>query len=299
MIRVRIPATTANMGPGFDTLGMALKLYNEIEIEKKCGETKIYNNGQKSKDDYRENLIYTSLTKTLDMYNYEYNGFYINVSRCDIPISRGLGSSAACIVGGVAAANALMGNVMSIDKIIQVATEIEGHPDNIVPAIVGGMVISLQEGEKISYSKVQFPYKLKFAAMIPNFQVSTAVSRKVLPKSYLKEDCVFNISRSAMLISALYNGEFDKLRTCFSDRIHQPYRKSLIKNAEIILEKAREIGAVGEFISGSGSTLMAVIEPKNAERFEKEAKSFLDSLEDEWKVILLDPDMEGVKVASY
>ncbi|PRR74005.1 homoserine kinase [Clostridium thermopalmarium] len=299
MIRVRIPATTANMGPGFDTLGMALNLYNEIEIEKKRGKTEIYNNGQKSKDDYKENLIYTSLTKTLDMYNYEYNGFYINVSRCDIPISRGLGSSAACIVGGVAAANALMGNIMSTDKTIQVATEIEGHPDNIVPAIVGGMVISLQEGEKISYSKVQFPYKLKFAAMIPNFQVSTAVSRKVLPKSYLKEDCVFNISRSAMLISALYNGEFDKLRTCFSDRIHQPYRKSLIKNAEIILEKAREIGAVGEFISGSGSTLMAVIEPKNAERFEKEAKSFLDSLEDEWKVILLDPDMEGVKVASY
>lgn len=299
MIKVRIPATTANMGPGFDTLGMALKLYNEIEVEEKCGETEIYNNGQRSQDDYRENLIYTSMIKTLSRFDYNYDGFYINVSRCDIPICRGLGSSAACIVGGVAAANALMGEVMSMDKIIEVATEIEGHPDNIVPAAVGGMVVSLQEGEKVSYSKVQLPHKLKFAAMIPNFQVSTAMSRGVLPKSYLKEDCVFNISRSAMLISALYNGEFDKLRTCFGDRIHQPYRKNLIKNAELILDKAREIGAIGEFISGSGSTLMAVVEPKDEERFEKEVKSFLSSFEDQWRVILLEPDMEGIKVGSY
>ena len=297
MIKVRIPATTANMGPGFDSLGMALKLYNEVEIKEKKGETVILNNGKKSEEDYKKHLIYVSLTKTLDIFNYKYEGFFINVSKCDIPICRGLGSSAACIIGGVSAANALMGNIMSRDKIIEIATEIEGHPDNIVPAVVGGMVVSIKDGEKINYSKVMVPDKLKFAAMIPDFQVSTAISRGVLPEVYLKEDCIFNISRSSMLISALYNGEFDKLRICFNDKIHQPYRKELIKNSEKIFKKVKEIGAIGEFISGSGSTLMAVID-KNEQNFEKEIKSFLEGFEDKWKVILLEPDMEGMQVVS-
>lgn len=298
MIKVRIPATTANMGPGFDSLGMALKLYNEIEIDEKIGKTVIYNDGVESKEDYRKNLIYISLTKTLQKFDYIYDGFYINVSKCDIPISRGLGSSAACIIGGVSAASALMGNVMPKDKIIEIATEIEGHPDNVVPAVVGGMVVSLKDDEKVNYSKVMVPDKLKFAAMIPDFQVSTAMSRGVLPEAYPKEDCIFNISRCSMLISALYNGELDKLRVCFNDKIHQPYRKSLIKNAEQILGKVKEIGAIGEFISGSGSTLMAVVD-KNQENFEKEINSFLEGLEDKWKVVLLEPDMEGMQVVSY
>lgn len=295
MIRVRIPATTANMGPGFDSLGMALKLYNEIEVERKDGETIVFNNGIESKEDYKENLIYISMVKAFEKFNYKYDGFTINVSKCDIPFSRGLGSSAACIVGGIAAANALMDNIMSMNEIIELATEIEGHPDNVVPAAVGGMVVSLKSGEKVLYSKVKVPKALKFAAMIPNFQVSTALSRSVLPKSYSKEDCVFNISRAAMLISALYNDETDKLRECFNDKIHQPYRKSLIKNSEEILNKVREFGSIGEFISGSGSTLMAVID-NNEEKFEKELKNFLNKLEDQWELLLLEPDVEGVNV---
>ena len=298
MIKVRIPATTANMGPGFDSFGMALKLYNEIEVEEKKGETIILNNGIKSEDNYEDNLIYNSLINTLDRFNYKYDGFIINVSKCDIPICRGLGSSAACIVGGVAAAGSLMGNILSLDEIIEIATEIEGHPDNVVPAAVGGMVVSIKDGEKVNYSKIRVPNELKFAAMIPDFQVSTALSRQILPQAYVKEDCIFNISRSAMLISALYNGEFDKLRTCFNDKIHEPYRKKLIKNAEEILEKARETGAVGEFVSGSGSTLMAVVD-KDTEKFEKEVKDFLGKLEDNWRLILLEPDIEGIKVSNY
>jgi homoserine kinase len=297
MIRVRIPATTANMGPGFDSLGMALKLYNEIEVEPKNGETLISNNGIQSKEDYKENLIYISMVKAFEKYNYKYNGFTINVSKCDVPFSRGLGSSATCIVGGIVAANVFMGNIMSMDDIIDLSTEIEGHPDNVVPAAVGGMVVSLKNMGKVSYSKVKTPKKLKFAAIIPNFQVSTELSRGVLPKSYLKEDCVFNISRVAMLISAICNGETDKLRECFDDRIHQPYRKSLIKNSEEIFSKVKELGAVGEFISGSGSTLMAVIDG-NEETFKRNLNSFLNKFEDEWQVLLLETDTEGVSVTN-
>jgi len=295
MIKVRIPATTANMGPGFDSLGMALKLYNEIEFEEKSGETLIYNESILSSHDYRENMIFISLVKVLDKYNYKYEGFVINVSRCEIPMSRGLGSSSACIVGGIFAANALMGNVMSKDDVIELATEIEGHPDNVVPAIVGGMVASLVSSGKVNYSKVNVPEKIRFATMIPSIQVSTAMAREVLPQNYSKEDCIYNICRSAMLISAFNNEELDKFRICFGDRVHQPYRKTLIDNADQIFDKASELGSLGEFISGSGSTLMAVVKEGDSEKFKEEMGEYLSELDGDWKVIILEPDLEGVR----
>ena len=296
-VKVRIPATTANMGPGFDTLGMALKLYNEIEVEEIEVKTQIYNNGLESEEDFRNNLIYKSIIETLDKGEYAYKGFKIDVVKCDVPISRGLGSSSACIVGGIKIANEIMGNKLNLEDMIALATKIEGHPDNVVPAIVGGMVVSLKMGDDIKFSKVVLPKQLKFAAMIPSFQVNTALSRKVLPKSYLKEECIFNISRCSMLISALYNGEFDKLRTCFQDKIHQPYRKNLIKNSDDIFQKAMEFGSLGEFISGSGSTLMAVLN-KDEDKFVISMKKYLRGLEDKWDIVLLEPDLEGVKVVE-
>ncbi|WP_446898696.1 homoserine kinase [Clostridium sp. LBM24168] len=297
-VKVRIPATTANMGPGFDTLGMALKLYNEIEVEEITGETEIYNNGIRISCDFRDNLIYKSIKMTMEKQDYSCEGIKINVTKCNIPISRGLGSSSSCIVGGIAAANSIIGSRMSMDDVISLATEIEGHPDNVVPAALGGMVISLREENKIIYSKVCLPSNLKFAAMIPAFEVSTVLSRKVLPKSYLKEDCVFNVSRAAMLVSALNNGEFDKLRVCFQDKIHQPYRKDLIKDSDLVFEKCKKLGAIGEFISGSGSTLMAVLDDKHQEKFINSMKKFLNGFEDSWNVILLEPDLDGVKILN-
>lgn len=295
-VKVRIPATTANMGPGFDTLGMALKLYNEIEVEEITGETEIYNNGIRISDDFRDNLIYKSIKMTMERQDYSCSGIKIDVTKCDIPMSRGLGSSSSCIVGGIAAANSIIDSRMSMDDVISLATEIEGHPDNVVPAALGGMVISLREDNKIIYSRVCLPHELKFAAMIPDFEVNTALSRKVLPKSYLKEDCVFNVSRAAMLVNALNNSEFDKLRACFQDKIHQPYRKNLIKSSETIFKKCKELGATGEFISGSGSTLMAVLSDENPEKFVNSMKKFLSGFEDNWNVILLEPDLDGVKI---
>ena len=298
MVKVRIPATTANMGPGYDVLGMALNIYNDIAIEERKGETLVYNNGVLSGDDYRENMIYTSLVKALDKYNYKYDGFRIGVTRCDIPMSRGLGSSSACIVGGIYAANELMGNVMSKDDIIDLATEIEGHPDNVVPAALGGMVASLTSDGKVVYSRVNVPQRLRFVTMIPSFQVSTAMARKVVPSSYSKEDVVFNISRVAMLINVMNNEELDKLRVCFGDRVHEPYRKTLIENADLIFEKAQEFGALGEFVSGSGSTLMAVVDEADAEGFRKAMQDFLSTLGGDWRAVVLEPDFEGVRAIA-
>lgn len=282
-MKIKVPATTANIGSGFDALGMALNLYNEFEINEVD-----YN------IDMEENLIYKSITKVLDMFNYKYKGFEIN-SSCNIPMGRGLGSSATCIVAGVVYANNLIGNKLSLEDIINIGTEMEGHPDNIVPAIVGGMVVSIENKGKVTYSRINVPKNLKFVAMVPDFVVSTHDARKVLPYEYSNKDCVFNISRVAMLINAFNNRELDKIRLSLQDRIHHPYRKNLIKNIDNIFDKCKRLNSKGEFISGSGSTLISIIED-DEEVFVNEMGEFLKDLEGSWNIHKLIPDLEGFKV---
>lgn len=292
VIKIRIPGTTANMGPGFDSFGMALKFYNEVWIEEIPEGIEVIQEGKPSEIPLEENLIYTSLIKTLDRHGYEYRGLRIDVKVGDVPVSRGLGSSAACIVAGITGANVLMGNVLSTDDIIKEAVEIEGHPDNIVPAVVGGMVVSLMDGDKVIYSKVNIPENLRMFVMIPNFKLSTEAAREVLPSNYSREDCIFNLSRAAMLVNAMNNGELDKLRAATQDRVHQIYRIGLIRDAERIFKVAEKYGSLAEVISGSGSTLMALVDVNNKD-FEKNMVSFLSELEDEWEVHLLEADDEG------
>lgn len=294
MVKIRIPATTANMGPGFDTLGMALKIYNEFEIEKSSS-IQLLQNGKTSPVSMEDNLIYTSMLKVLKKYNFKFEGIKINLSKCDIPMSRGLGSSASCIAGGIAAANYLMGNILSVNDFVNLADEIEGHPDNVSPAILGGMVVSFKHEDNIIYSKINVPKDLRFVVMIPNFKVNTEDARKVLPANYSRQDCVFNASRIAMLVSSLYNGELSNLRECTKDKIHQPYRKTLINNIDNIFEKAENLGSLAEFISGSGPTLMAVIN-NDYERFFDEMSKYLSTLTDEWKISIVEPDIDGMKI---
>ncbi|MCR3758248.1 homoserine kinase [Clostridium felsineum] len=295
MIRVRIPATSANMGAGFDTLGMALKLYNEITIEETQGKTEIKLLGGELDKNYKENLTYISITKVYDFFNRKYDGFKIDMSETNIPLSRGLGSSAACIVGGIVGANALIGGSMTYMDMLKIATDIEGHPDNVAPALLGGIVTSINDDGNIIYSKVNVKSHFKYAVMVPNFKVSTALSRGVLPDSYLREAVVFNISRCAMLISILNNGEDEKLRYVLQDKIHQPYRKKLINNVDEIFLKAKEYGALGEFISGSGSTLIAVLKEED-KNFIASMKLYLNTLKDKWKIIEVESDNQGAVI---
>lgn len=295
MIKVRVPGTTANMGPGFDSFGMALDIYNEITVEEIESGFEMLQEGEPSEIPLEENLIYTTFVNILNKYNYKYKGFKIDLAKCDVPISRGLGSSAACIVGGIFAANAVMGNVMSLDEIVKEAVKVEGHPDNVVPAIIGGMVISIMDKDNIIYSNVRVPDELRAFVMIPNYKLSTEEARGVLPKSYARDECVFNISRAAMLVNAMNNGEIEKLRLCMQDKIHQEYRGALIRNIDDIFKKAYELGSLAEFISGSGSTLIAFIDKDNKEFYDN-MKSFLDTLEDNWTVHLLKPNFTGAEI---
>ena len=295
MIKVKVPGTTANMGPGFDSFGMALDIYNEITVEEIESGFEMLQEGELSEIPLEENLIYTTFLNILNKYNYKYKGFRINLSKCDVPMSRGLGSSATCIVGGIFAANAIMGNVMSLDKIIKEAVSIEGHPDNVVPAIVGGMTVSIMDKDNVIYSNVTVPDRLRAFVMIPNYKLGTEEARGVLPDSYTREECVFNISRAAMLVNVMNNGEIEKLRMCMQDKIHQKYRGALIRNIDDIFKKAYEFGSLAEFISGSGSTLIAFIDKDN-NKFYDRMKNFLDTLEDDWTVHLLKPNFTGAEI---
>lgn len=295
MIRVRVPATSANMGAGFDTFGIALKLYNEIEVEETNGENEIKLFGDSYDEDFKNNLTYQSIIKTYEYCNAAYKSFKIDMSEVNIPMSRGLGSSAACIVGGIFAANKLLKDKLSIDEMLKIAVKIEGHPDNVAPALIGGMVTSVAGCENVIYSKVNIKSNFKYAAMIPDFKVDTSDARKVIPECFSRSEVVFNISRAAMLVSALNNGENEKLRCAFDDKLHQPYRKKFIHNLDEIFARSRELGAYGEFISGSGSTLLSIVDENNTEYF-KSMNEFISGLKNGWRILELTIDKDGVSV---
>lgn len=298
MLRIKVPATTANIGPGYDCLGLALNLYNEITIEKQnsSGIDVIWE-CENPNISLEENLFYTSIIDTLKRYSKENLGGKLTIKEINIPVSRGLGSSASCIVAGIYSANYLMDNIMSQEDIINLATEMEGHPDNVVPAILGNMVLSTMVDSKVIYSIIEISKDIQFKVLIPDFKLSTSKAREVLPKAYKVEDVVSNISRLALLINFLQNKKYENIRTCLDDKIHQPYRFPLINNSLDIFEKSRELGALGEFISGAGPTLISLVDSKN-EDFDLGMKLFLNTLKDHWNIYNLEINNTGVIIES-
>lgn len=296
MVKIKVPGTSANIGPGFDTLGLALNIFNEIIVEKKEEGIEIKWDIPNPNIPLEENLVYVALVHTLKKYKKENLGCTITMSKIDIPISRGLGSSAAAIVGGIYAANYLMDNVLSTNDIVEIATELEGHPDNVAPAILGNMIISVMTDKKVLYSKINFPEEIKFNVLIPNFKLSTEKARSVLPKSYSTADCISNASRLALMLSFLNEKRFEDLRECLLDKIHQPYRFPLINNSLDIFEKSKELGALGEFISGAGPTLITWVLDNKEDLYQEELQKYLDTLSDKWEIKNLTINTSGTVV---
>ena len=171
MIRVRVPATSANMGPGFDSLGVALNLYNEYSFS----ETLMGLEFEGIEEEFcnKDNIIYKAMLKCFEKYNYKAKGLKISIAKQDVPISRGLGSSSSCIVAGLIGANYIMGNILSNEELLDIAVEIEGHPDNVAPALLGGVIVAIREGNRTIYDKVNVLKALNFVAIIPDFKLST------------------------------------------------------------------------------------------------------------------------------
>ncbi|MDO6354860.1 homoserine kinase [Caloramator sp. CAR-1] len=291
MVKVRVPATTANIGPGFDCLGIALDLYCYIEVEEI--EKGLVIEGCDDKFKGEDNLIYKSMKRIFESASYSPRGIKIKVDS-KIPISRGLGSSAACIIGGLLAANELVGRVYSKEEILNIATQIEGHPDNVTPALLGGMTAAIYERDRVYYNKIKVADRFKFYALIPQFTVSTEKARKVLPKVIDYKDAVFNIGRVSLLITSFIEGN-DNIKIACRDKIHEDYRKELIRGFDTIKEKCLDLGSLAVFISGSGSTLMAIVDKENTD-FKAKIEKDIYNFEGSWIVKEVNIDYEGAKI---
>ncbi|MCH5138918.1 homoserine kinase [Clostridiaceae bacterium UIB06] len=294
MIEVKVPATSANMGPGFDCLGVAVEMYNRFLIEEI--EDGLIFEGCDDKFKNEDNLIYVSMKKCFEKVGYKPTGLKIKIES-DVPVSRGLGSSAACIVGGVVAANELAGRVLNKEEISELISELEGHPDNVLPAFLGGMVVSSYEDKQLIHSKVNVKKGVKFCALIPEFTLSTEKARGVLPKTIGYRDGVFNVGRVALMISALNNGEFHLIKEACKDKLHQDYRAGLIENFYDIKKECERLNCLGVFLSGAGPTIMVMIREEDNE-FSKEIQKFLDTLQSKWAAKELKMQTEGTVVKN-
>ena len=245
MYKVKVPATSANMGPGFDCMGVALDIYNTVEAEEIPEGLIIENNGRDANliDIDDTNLIYKAMKIVFERVGYAPSGLKIT-SYNDIPVARGLGSSAASIAAGLILANAMTGETLNLEEIIGLGAAIEGHPDNIVPALIGGMTLSYsQDTSSVGYIKMDFPEKLRMLVMVPDFILSTAKARMVIPKQVELGNAVFNISRAALMVAALTAGKLEHLKYAVQDRLHQPYREKLIPGMQEVFEQAYNAGA--------------------------------------------------------
>ena len=261
MIKIQIPATSANLGAGFDALGLALDHYNYVEME----ESDSINISSLDSVDVptdEQNLIYISAKDLFEVCGKKLKGLTIRQTN-NIPMARGMGSSSACIVAGLVGANRLLGKPLTTDDIVDLAAQIEGHPDNTAPALLGGIVTAVFDGKKVHWVKQEVFTKLKFVTIIPDFELKTEKARACLPKEISHKDAVYNLSRAALFSASLLTGKFENLRTAVHDKLHQPYRMPLIPNAREIFDIAYNHGAYGAYISGAGPTIIAIVDEKN------------------------------------
>jgi homoserine kinase len=258
-ITVRVPASTANLGPGFDTLGMALGLYNRVRVAETSGpvSVEVDGEGQGTLETGADNLVYRAISRLYQEVGQEPPALRIRLQTA-IPVSRGLGSSSTAIVGGLVAANALLGEPLTREQVLALAVEMEGHPDNVTPALLGGFQVTSLTEDGLIHLRIPTPSGLRAVVCVPAAAVSTADARRVLPQSYSRADAVFNVSRATLLVAAMLTGHTEVLRAAMQDRIHQPYRAALIPGFEAALQGALNAGAVGACLSGSGSTMLAL-----------------------------------------
>lgn len=292
MIKVTVPATTANMGPGFDCLGMALNLYTTVLFEETEGNLVI--EGCEPEYQNENNLIYRTMLAVFERAGYKHKGMKIKVNS-DIPVSRGLGSSAACILAGIIGANEICKAGLTKLEILKFATEIEGHPDNITPALFGGVTVSVYDNDEVYFNQLPMNTSLDFYALIPNFTLSTSESRSVLPKQIPFEDATYNIGRVALMVASLAKGDLDLLNVSIKDRLHQKYRGSLIHEYDFIMDQLDSLQIKGAFLSGAGPTIIAIAD-KNDSKIESAITNMVQNLDNNWTLKKLCTETNGAIV---
>ena len=275
-VKVKVPATSANLGPGFDVAGLAVTLYNTGCPEQFCN---------------AENMTYQAFVEGAKTCGLSFKGLRIECSG-DVPYTRGLGSSSTCIVAGIVGAYAFVDRYDERQEILELATKIEGHPDNVAPAIFGGLTVSVMS-DGVTTLNIPVKHDYRFVAMIPPFTLSTEKSRSVLPQVLSRSDAIANVSHLALMVASLINGYDDGLKLGFKDRLHQPYRGPLIEGFDeimTILENDERV--LGAYLSGAGPTIMAVIDATDTKVVVRIKEELGDLLKD-WQVEKLELDMRG------
>ena len=291
-VTIDVPATTANLGVGFDCIGAALTMTNQFQF------TKVENGNQlqitvKGKEAARvakdeTNLIYQCFLKLYQKIKQQPPNVKIEIE-LGVPLSRGLGSSATAIVGGLLGANSLAGNPLSRDEITAMAIAIEGHPDNVVPALLGSCQLSVADGDKWQITSIPWHQKIVPVVAIPNFELSTEEARSVLPDRYSRNDAIFNISRMGLLLRGLATNDRSWLTTALADKIHQPYRQKLILGYEDLHAAAVDAGAYGMVISGAGPTLLSLT---NGDRVQQVMNSMFHT----WRNLGIEADVRALAI---
>ena len=283
MIRLKIPATTANLGSGFDTLGMALNLYNLFTVKEILPEgeytSEIWGEGVDLLKDARKNMLVTSYIKACEEWNVTPEGFAFESCNA-VPLNRGLGSSSTAVVAGVMIADILSGKNHGEAELLRVMTKIEGHPDNVVPCFTGGMTVSCWVGESLRYVRLPaLPEDLNVIAAVPDFEVRTEDARRILPESVPFRDAVFNVSHASILCAAWAMGRWDLLRVGMQDRLHQAHRAKLFPGEtgeKFFSEIANHPDCVATAISGSGPTMIAIVRGKPGKLSEAMCRIFTE-----------------------
>lgn len=294
MFKIQIPATSANLGAGFDALGLALTFYNYVEMEESDKIDIASSDGLDIPTD-EKNLIYISAKDLFNVCGKKLEGLKLRQTN-SIPMARGLGSSSACIIAGLVGANKMLGDPLTKDDLVDLSAQIEGHPDNTAPALLGGIVTAVFDGRKVHWVKQEVFTKLKFVAIIPDFELKTEQARACLPKEIAHKDAVYNLSRAALFSVSLLTGKFENLKTAVDDRLHQPYRMELIPHCKDVFDIAYTHGAYGSYISGAGPTIMAIVDENNT-YFAGKMKFSLDNAGlNGWQVHEFRIDNEGTKI---
>ena len=289
-VSVKVPASSANIGPGFDCLGIALPIYNTITIEETVlPGTGIEINIMSEEENIDEmvfdkiprdktNLVYKAVEMLYNSIGHEPSELKINI-QTGIPIARGLGSSSSIIVGGLLAANKLLGDPADETALLAIATEVEGHPDNVAPAILGGLVLSSQEDDgSVSYFKMNWPEDWDLTVCIPDFELSTEISRSVLPKEVSMADANFNAKHLAMLIQAINTQDHKLMKLALKDKLHQPYREKLVPGMKDIMDAFKhEDGVLGCVLSGAGPSILVISHKYDVDKIKSIVKDIWES----------------------
>lgn len=297
-VTVKVPATSANLGPGFDTLGMALSFYDELVVEAVSGSgasVEVHGEGAGEVATDESNLVVKSIAYTFEKVGQKLPGLKLTAHNV-IPHGRGMGSSGAAVVSGIVAAKGLLEGIVEIsnEQLLRIATELEGHPDNVAPALFGGLTIAWEDESGPHYKKLFVHRGVSPLELVPSFKMSTALARSLQPESVPHDDAVFNVSRSALLIAALTQSP-ELLMSATEDRLHQDYRAAAMPETDAIVKLMREHNHAA-VVSGAGPSVL-VLASDPAQRLE--AAKLAAAHYPQWKALLLAVDFKGATVISH